>query len=448
MPRNDLLQRLQSQDQPVSAETCFVLLWTYLNQARVGAGENLSRARGVHPFRIEPLPAGPSIRGHLSAAIGEIEAQKDDAFDLYALRWLKTLDLLLNQRQSGQVGQDWIMGLDGMEYRVRRRNHFLAGLFPNRVTNKTDQSGTRDLYARSHIAVPKDVEGISIEIRPEDEWAEPSLRSRFTLEKYQLKVMLWPFQTVLHYPVLDPDSPPSDFVSLSEVSNEAELLKEVRTALATAKKQEVCLLIFPELSIPTRSRKAIQRTLKRRGPNSYPFLTLIGCCHRRAPEGGDLNEAVLLGPDGKEIHCHRKLASFTSIVTRDRALIKGERLQAGARVSVLESTVGNLTPLICLDFIHKPLYEILTRLHANLFVVPSLSHTTADHRDRAKNLEGANLASSFVSNRALEGLTEKATSFFRVPHKDGLKTHISGQPGSPYLVFSLSEFLELDKAGK
>jgi hypothetical protein len=448
MPRTELLQRLKSQD-PVSAETCFVLLWTYLNQARVAAGESLSRARNIHPFRIEPhMPDGPSLRQRLSAAIRELQAQKADAFDLYALRWLKALDLLLNQRQLDQLGQDWIAGLDGVEYRVRRRNHFLAGLFPNRVTNKTDQSGTRDLYARFHIAVPKDVGGISIEIRPENEWANPLLRSRFTLEKDQLRVMLWPFQMILDYPALDPDNPPGDFISLYEIRNEEALRGEVETALATARDQRASLLIFPELSIPPRTRQEIQRWLKAQGPDGYPLLTLIGCCHRQAPEGGDFNEAFLLGPGGEELHCHPKLASFTSIVTRDRAFIMGERLRTGTTVSILEGPLGNLTPLICLDFIHKPLHQVLTRVHANLFAVPSLSHTTADHQERAKDLQGANLASSFVSNRAIEGLTAKATSFFRVPHKDGLRTHLPGNQGSPYLLFSLQDFLEMDKTGK
>jgi hypothetical protein len=447
MARTELLRQLSLA--PPLSETCFVLLWTYLDLSHVAAGENLSRSKEVHHFRIEPhLPAGGTIPQRLAAAVSEIRELDGDAFDLYALRWLKALDLLLNQRQGGQLGQDWIVGLDGMEYRVRRRNHFLASLFPSRMTNKTDQSGTRDLYARFHIAVPKTVEGISIEIRAENEWAEPSMRSRLILEKEQFKVMLWPLQTILDYPALDAGSPPGDFISLSEIRNEEALRKEVRTALTTAKKQKACLLIFPELSIPTGTRKAIQRTLKRRGPNGYPFLTLIGCCHRQAPGGGDFNEAVLLGPDGKELHCHPKLASFTEIITRDRALIKGERLRAGTTVSVLESSLGNLTPLICLDFIHKPLFQVLTCTHANLFAVPSLSHTTADHQKRAEDLLKANLASSFISNRAIEGLTGEATSFFQIPHKKGFRTHLPGKAGFSYLLFSLKEFLEMDKTGK
>lgn len=451
MTRTELLQRLDVQ-QPVSAETCFVLLWTYLNQARVAAGENHSRdTMGVHPFRIEPhLPPGPSLRTRLAEAVREIQTRKGDDFELYALRWLMALDLLLDQRQGGQLEESWIPGLDGMEYRVRRRNHFLADSFP-RVTSQADQSGSRDLYARFHMAVPRTVQGISIEIRAEEEWAEPALRSRLGREKNRFCVMLWPLQTILDYPALSPGNTLSDFVSLDRIGNEEELRGEICTALATAREQEITLLLFPELAVPPETREDIRLTLETHGPAGHPLMTLFGCCHRQLPEGGVVNEAVLLGPDGTELHCHQKLAAFTKIVTRDRALISGEPIRVGTRLSVLESPLGNLMPLICLDFIHQPLFQALTSSHANVFAVPSLSHTTADHRNRAEDLLRTNLASSFVSNRALAGPTEPATSFFRIPCKDGLRTHLPrSEPREPgYLLFSLEDMLRrVDKTRK
>ncbi|HEX3131887.1 MAG TPA: hypothetical protein VH394_31405 [Thermoanaerobaculia bacterium] len=444
MSRTELLQRLQSQE-AVSSETCFVLLWTYLNMARVAAGESMARVQRVHPFEIR-LQRKPSLRNRLLDPVREISTHEGEAFDLYALQWLSALDDLLNKRQEDRLGQTWVAGIDGMEYRVRRRNHFLADLFERQVTTKEDQSGTRDLYARFHAAVPRSVEGIDIDVKAEVDWAGPSLghRLRREREKRRLNVMLWPLETVLDYPALHGE--PKDFVSLDSLSNEDALELEVRSALATARSLEVSILVFPELAIPTQTREVIRRTLAGHGPDGYPLLTLFGCCHRRAPEGGDFNEAVLLGPAGAELCCHKKLTSFTHIVNRDRTLFVAEQLRTGTTVYVLESAFGNLTPLICLDFIHKPLSRVLTQIHSNLFLVPSLSHNTSAHQTAAMDLQVDNRASSFVSNRSIGGLTQTGTSFFRVPCPDGFDAHLPHYRRSPFLLFSLRDLL--DKTAK
>ncbi len=446
MSRTELLQRLQSQE-PVSSEACFVLLWTYLNMAHVVAGENLARSQGVHPFEIKPpRRGGPSLRHRLRDPVREISTREGEELDLYALRWLSALDELLNQRQDDRLGQTWITGIDGMEYRVRRRNHFLADVLEEQVTTEQDQSGTRDLYARFHAAVPRSAEGITIDVKAEVDWAGPLLGHRLKRERERrrLNVMLWPLETILDYPALHGE--PRDFVSLDGLSNEDALQVEVQSALATARALEVSILVFPELAIPARTRKVIRRTLAGHGPDGYPLLTLLGCCHRRAPEGGDFNEAVLLGPAGAELCCHRKLTSFTHIINRDRTLFVAEQLRTGTTVSVLESALGNLTPLICLDFIHKPLSRVLTLTHANLFLVPSLSHTTSAHQTAAIDFQVDNRASSFVSNRSISGLTETGTSFFRVPCWEGFDAHLPHYRRSPFLLFSLADLL--DKAGK
>lgn len=442
MSRTELLRRLQSQE-PVSSEACFVLLWTYLNQGRVVAGENLSRSQGVHPFKVEAfVPPGATQRERIAATIRTLETAESGAFDLLALRWLKALDSHFHQRKGAQLSDEWLQGIDGMEYRVRRRNHFLADYFQARVTSKADQSGTPHLYTPHHMAVPRSVAGISINVRPAQDWADTSLRSRLAVEHRKLSVMLWHLDTRLDYRALHDDAPASDFISLAEVCNEEALIVEVREALSVARQKEVSLLIFPELAIPPATREEIRKVLKQNGPAAYPLLTLFGCCHRAASDGGDLNEGLLLGPDGRTLHCHEKLAAFTRIVKRDRTIIKGERLKAGTTVSVLESPLGNLTPLICLDFIHKPLYQTLVSTHANLFAVPSLSDTTKPHRRAAKDLQAENLASSFVCNRTFDDPSEEAASFVQVPFKE--EGHIWREPS--FLFFSLDP--EVDKTGK
>ena len=452
MPRAELLRRLKGQSS-LSAETCFVLLWTYLDQSHVAAGENLSRSRRIHPFKLEGhMPGGDTLPHRLIAAFEELQALDGDAFDLYSLRWLKALDTLLYARQVDRLGEDWIVGLDGVEYKVRRRNHFLAKTLKDQVTTKKDQSGTRDLYTPFQVAVPRDVAGILI--NSHSDWGDASLHNRLQEERERLRVLLWPFHLVLDYPALDKveGAEPQDFVRLTEVRNEAALQAEVHVALEKAKELEVTLLVFPELSIPPATQEEIRRILESHGLRSYPLLTLLGSCLRRTEEG-DVNEAVLLGPDGTELHRHRKLTSFTFINRRatpgnETFPLIAEPNKVGMTVSVLESAVGNLMPLICLDFIHSPLREVLVRSHANFFAVPSLSPTTSAHQTAALDLQVSNQASSFISNRSLGGLTEDATSFFRIPCKNGLRIHIPDYQEASYLLFALEDWPAVDKTSK
>ncbi len=447
MSRKELLDRLQSQE-PVSSEACFVLLWTYLTLGRVAVGENRARSQSLHHFQIgERLPGGRSLRDRVGKAVDALGNAPTEEFDFEALRLLAVLDQALRDEP---LGEDWFNGLDGMEYQVRPRNLFLVG--PDQVTTEKDQSGTKALYTRLHVAVPRAVEGITLDTRRFEDWAEATLRHRLERDRTRLRVMLWPLETVLQYSALQntsqdssPGETPSPFVTLNEIRNEDALCGEVKQALAAARTQRVSLLIFPELAIPPRVREEIRETLRSHGADGHPMLTLLGCCHCPAPNGGDLNEALLFGPAGEELCRHRKLTSFTTHLGGDRSRVLGEQLQVGTTVTVLEGAFGNLTPLICLDFIHMPLRQVLTRSHANVFAVPSLSPTTGAHQDAARAFQTSSRASSFVSNRALDGLKQEATSFFRVPWRNGYRAHLPASDPSPYLLFSLEDWLQVDK---
>ncbi len=117
-----------------------------------------------------------------------------------------------------------------------------------------------------------------------------------------------------------------------------------------------------------------------------PILTLLGRCHRpnRRDSRNDVNEAILLGPDGRELARHRKLASFTA----DRRL--SEKLEVGQTLTVLESAAGNLVPLICLDLPNVAISALLKQTHGNVILVPSLSSTTSAHSNIALGLQASN----------------------------------------------------------
>lgn len=172
--------------------------------------------------------------------------------------------------------------------------------------------------------------------------------------------------------------------------------------------------------------------------DGHPILTLFGCCHRLSSQGDlHLNEAVLLGPDGSELHRHRKLAPFTDYRFGEGHPV-GEILETGKSLTVLESAIGNLTPLICIDLLNDDVKEVVRRSHANLFPVPSFSEETKAHRHAAITLQVRVRAGTFVCNRWTTPLSKDNTSFYRVPCHGGLTLHWPNPGGAPYLLFELS----------
>lgn len=444
--RAELISRLSALDPP-SSEACFVLLWSYLTAGRVSAAESLYSRKKSH-FQIDPYPRRGTIREELASLPAVLGRYGGAEFDLTALRWLIALDKLLNERGEDRLAGAPLPGVDGVLYRVRRLNNFLAASSPAAVTGEADQSGSRATHIHFHKAVPEEFEDFRIDCRPAASWGDPALQRRLQAERTRFKALLWPFELLLDYPGAEalswPEKP--EFVHLDGIRNEEELQEEVRKALTMARDLKATVLIFPELAIPARTELAIQDILAGHGPEGHPILTLFGCCHRPAPDGGDLNEAVLLGPDGTQLDRHRKIAPYSALTKLpeeegESGEYIGEQLERGDRVSVLECALGNLTPLICLEFFHGPLLEVLRRTHGNLFVVPSLSPKTNAHRGAATKLQASNRANSFVCNRWLKEAKTKekwqqAASFYQV-HGDQ-RAHQPDLDDPRFLLFSLS----------
>jgi hypothetical protein len=454
MSRDLLLERLRALDPP-TAQECFVLLWTYLDVDHLKSAENYSRARSIHPFRIKDLiRAGGTPPTGLRRVIDELATRQGADFDFRALQWLTALDKeRLPHRHSesaSEVGP--FKGLDGLLYRVRPRNEYLAQVLKDRFgeepTGVSQQSGSIDLHTPFMKAVPETLKPggqTSIEVRRFETWAFPALRAR--LEGREVResftVLLWPLSHHIDY---IHGAGQGDFLRLHGIKNEVELNAEVEEALATAEMHKVTLLLFPELTFSTRCIASLKTLLAGRGHASYPLLVLAGCCHYPCGEGAsDHNEAVLLGYDGTELHSHRKLSAFTE---GKSDTLYAEKLEVGSKLSILESPVGNLCILICLDLFHDPHEPFVRAAHANLYVVPSLSRKTSAHQERAKRLVATHRAGTFVSNRpyeriepALGGapLAPPWASFFQLPTRGEPRLH---EPSKlPFLVFSLAEVL-------
>jgi hypothetical protein len=435
--REELIARLTGQ-RSLTPAACFVLLWTYFKQdeADLAAAEGRVSAQWGHVLK---LPARDL------PALDELPTLSGEAFDVLALQILKGLDALLNEGEFSDFENATLTGIDGEPYTVRSRNHFLAS--QSEVTWARRQGLSLAAYCSRFMAVPSyPIGGLRIESRSRSSWGNSYLHDRLHGERTRLRIMLWPFQCVLDYPAFKKmkEKPPPLHVRLDALDNEPALQEEVRRALEEARRQKVTLLILPELSIPPATEEEIQKNLAANGVDGHPLLTLFGRSHRRNSTGDrDLNEAILLGPDGSRfpnLPPHRKLVPFTDYSEGEEHLC-GENLERGKTVTVLECSFGNITPLICIDLLNGAIQDFIGRSHGNLLTVPSLSPKTSAHQRAADTLQPRLLACTFVCNHWNDDPpTHRSTSFYQLPV--GRRFHI--QPDTtkadpPYLLFDLAE---------
>lgn len=205
-----------------------------------------------------------------------------------------------------------------------------------------------------------------------------------------MRFLCWPLRCSLRV-----ERSGSSFVRVSVAEKEETRRAELVRAIETAREKRAAIVIFPELSTAAGDVSFLRGILGRHAIGDHPILTIAGIEHCLAGETC-VNEAVVLGPYGDELHRHQKLTRFTGAEG-------GEHIVTGTTVTVLESPIGNLCPLICLDLFNDAIEPVVTASHANVLLVPSLSNTTSAHRTAASEYLASNLATTVVCNRSIDG---------------------------------------------
>ncbi len=427
MPRSRLLNCLD--DPELTPANRFVLLYTYFEQLGTVDAENRLRDRKGHPLRLKPCWPDP---GQAVLAVQELRKVTDAAaFDLMALSWLKGLDSHLGQKRPLHLDSGVVFkGFDAREYELRRQNR----LFSKIPTSKEYHSGSLAAYVKFLKPVPVKIKGRHICSRSEASWGDTFFHRRLARisKDRKLTVLLWPLQGRLQT-----EKVPGSYGAWIRVRGTCDPEEEVKAALAASREQEATILIFPELTLTECGEETLRSELRGNGPEGFPLLTLAGRGHRKRPGKSDVNEALLLDPEGQDLLQHRKLTAYT-----DRRDGIAERIKVGKRLTVLESQIGNIVPLICLDLLSTEICALVEHSHGNLLLVPSLSETTKTHCHAAKRLQTSNLAATFVCNRRFNyprcnEERQKGTSFYRIPRirEPRVVTHYPDQADKPYLLF-------------
>jgi len=440
-PREELHARLAAIPDP-TAISVFVLIWTFYEPFLKTVERGFARSR-VQPLRFQPLASltEAAIREQIGLLHGWLV--KPLRFDVEALTLLQSLDALLKQYDPQTYQSVEKQGFDGKQYVVRRRNEWLADYFRERSRTVTSEAfrGRSMLTYAPHHALFSAEEDPRVKVAEMLEWGDREIRALLARarEDRSLKVMLAPLTTDIDYPDrrLLTETPPPPFVSLRDPANAAEVQREAVEAIRDAEKEGATILIFPELAIPPSADAAIRAELASR-TRTHPVLTIYGLCHfdeSDAEPRAEINRALVIGPHGQELHHHDKLEPF-GVPDYNTT----ERLATGDCVTVLESPIGDLMILICLDFFHHDTPPLIARTTANVFLVPSLSPTVDRHEQEAQRLVGNCLAASFVCNRVLDPHqhppADTNLSFVVLPRSG--KRLIRHQPtASKYLIWAL-----------
>jgi predicted amidohydrolase len=190
------------------------------------------------------------------------------------------------------------------------------------------------------------------------------------------------------------------------------------------------VLLMPELAASELTRRAVCAEMARR--KLSPALAVFGLHHQEAPAdesrynglvrreslAGHVNEAVVVGPAGKELWRHRKLARAeapgemippptpaeaerrglpATAVRRTEVVVEDAR--AGDTLAVVTSPLGTIAIPICIDLFAPASHERLRHSPADVLLVPSLSKTVVRHRMALRGLLLWLWGIAFVCNR-------------------------------------------------
>ena len=417
--RQALLTKLGNA-KPLDDPTAFVLLWTYFEEAGLSEVENNFILQRFDPVLIDPIPrrtTDPYDPDRTRAALAKKKDNTD--FDRTAVAWLKGIDRLL-EGQRGTFETAPIQGYDGRQYRIRGMNNFIARYFawddrdteddaepgtpaeakPNReLAGNRKRSLSLSAYCRAFRAVPTEIKGIRIE--GTSRWGNPSIHDRLhAASESGLRFLAWPLRYDLRVERWLADDEMGErrgkFLRVNVAADRQVRGRELATAIDAARRARAAILVFPELSTAVEDVPVLQELLAQHDFDDFPILTIAGVEHQHADQS-DVNEAVVLGPDGENLHRHVKLTRYSE----DDG--SKEWITTGTVIHVLESPIGNLAPLICLDLFNESIEPAIAASHANVLLVPSLSSKTSAHAIAAYRYLNINLAATIVCNRSFDG---------------------------------------------
>jgi hypothetical protein len=299
-------------------------------------------------------------------------------------------------------------------YRLVPQNGHLVRQCIEGTTALEQGNDVRRWILRFSLLEQRESRGVRLDSRALHRWAPLELQ-RALRSVRSLKVRLEPLQaTSIHCGMLEryegaceADEPAFAVPGVDDgVTLQSVLLERIEQAAL----DEVTVLVFPELCATQACIDAVRSELEAR-KRAFPVLIVLARVHHREVDNKVNNRALLLSLSGDVLHYHDKTEPY--MMARSREPVLGsvaaalprlrEDIDQGDVITVLESPIGNIVLVICVELFHGTTTHVLHGSHANLVLVPSLSHTTSAHINEAQSLARKHLKCTFVANHWPDG---------------------------------------------
>ncbi len=306
-----------------------------------------------------------------------------------------------------------------------------------------------------HI-VRKDQPRINL-ILLKDEDVRVDLFGLFLGRENDFKIAVTPFTPHIRYKIssLKESYPQTERIPFwfDDIENHLELKDKAIEILEECIKENVTILIFPELTINENLLTEIGRWLSTDNKdyvlnqNKGLLLVVAGSFHFIC-EDGKVNRSIILGYDGKPLWYHDKMQAYQITrddVNDDKSLIDKLRIGPGGgeegialknELRFIDLPIGRVSVCICLDYIYLDHFEAIKESGINVFLIPAMSSNTTRFHEYARDFGNSQHASTFVSNSSYIAINPEGASFYYIPSRD--RSYYPCLPDSLLLIFDYS----------
>lgn len=221
------------------------------------------------------------------------------------------------------------------------------------------------------------------------------------LDKHSVRVGVVPFRENQDKPRIETkrERDGQRYFCVSPV-DDPPCLDRLEKLINELEKRSTDVVILPELTLSKGLLEHIKLLLgekfNKNRMNPTIKLVVAGSFHEEHE-----NRCYVLGPDGEELFCQRKMNRFVirpgEIQGADEDIT--EDIDISNRVfSLFDCPFGRVATMICLDFVVPECYNMLSSLRVNCFLLPAMTRKTARFETNAFHHASASHAATFLSN--------------------------------------------------
>ncbi|CAN2040841.1 CN hydrolase domain-containing protein [Candidatus Magnetomoraceae bacterium gMMP-15] len=265
-------------------------------------------------------------------------------------------------------------------------------------------------YFLEHHTIIKDEKVNNYNINFANGFDDPTIVQYFNqsfLNLSTLSIGLAPFdQTFSMKPVIYKKNKNKVRFRFSSIASppKEDVKKIIETILKQSFENNVDILLFPELAIDHDAYTVISEWLSLHNSPDKIKMVIPGSFHKERDKGGYVNQASMLDWNGNIVWKHCKQSPFVltdynieSSVNKEKIreifnLDPGDNLEenihADYPLTFIDTPIGRMSTLICLDFLLASVSEIISRLPCDYFWVPAMTTNIRDFETMARDIYG------------------------------------------------------------